>query len=121
MGTDVFDGFTVNVFFDEDGYYLAHFVELPNIWAFGSTPSGALVELEASWELVKERYQADDGTITQESLWKSDRGAFNVPVDTQLYHTLTVKAAEVGMDLYTFVASRLATITNVDAEYSGEI
>jgi len=36
--SDRFDGFTVNVFLDEDGDYLAHFVELPNVSAFGESP-----------------------------------------------------------------------------------
>ena len=31
---DPFDGYTINVFWDDDGEYLAHFVELPNISAF---------------------------------------------------------------------------------------
>jgi len=32
---DPFDGYTINVFLDDDGEYLAHFVELPNVSAFG--------------------------------------------------------------------------------------
>lgn len=28
---DIFNGFTVNLFFDEDGDYLAHFAELPSV------------------------------------------------------------------------------------------
>ena len=57
---DIFDGFTVNLFFDEDGDYLAHFVELPNVSAFGPTPTQVLVELKEAWELMKKCYQ-DDG------------------------------------------------------------
>lgn len=38
MSKDVFDGFTVNLFLDEDGDYLAHFVEVPNVSAFSNTP-----------------------------------------------------------------------------------
>ena len=45
---DDFDGFTVQMFLDEDGDYLAHFVELPNVSAFGQTPDKALVEFESS-------------------------------------------------------------------------
>ena len=56
---DDFDGFTVNLFLDEDGDYLAHFVELPNVSAFGPTPAKALVELKAAWKLMKECYQED--------------------------------------------------------------
>ena len=51
MNKDIFDGFAVNVFFDEDGDYLAHPVELPNVSAFGSTPAEALNELKTAWEL----------------------------------------------------------------------
>ena len=32
---DPFDGYTINVFLDDDGEYLAHFVELPNVSALG--------------------------------------------------------------------------------------
>ncbi len=31
MNKNVFDDFTVNLFFDEDRDYLAHLVELPNV------------------------------------------------------------------------------------------
>ena len=37
MNNDIFNGFTVNIFLDEDGDYLAHFVEMPNISAFADT------------------------------------------------------------------------------------
>ncbi len=37
-----FDEFTVNLYFDEDGDWLAHFVELPNISAFADAPERAL-------------------------------------------------------------------------------
>lgn len=115
MDKDVFDGFTVNVFFSEDSYYLAHFVELSNVWAFGTTPSEALLGLEAAWESVKERYQVDSEPIPQASSREADEGAFSVPVDVQLYHTLSVEAAEVGVNLYTFVARILAAAIDTDA------
>ena len=38
---DIFDGFTVNLFFDEDGDYLAHFLELPNVSAFSYLRCGS--------------------------------------------------------------------------------
>ena len=56
---DNFDRFTVKVFLDEDGDYLAHFVELPNGSAFGPTHAKALAELRAAWKLMKECYQDD--------------------------------------------------------------
>ncbi len=42
---DIFNGFTVNLFFDEDGDYLAHFVEPPNVSAFSDTLAGTAREL----------------------------------------------------------------------------
>ena len=59
MNANIFDDFTVNMFFDEDGDYLAHLVELPNVSAFGATPVEALNELKTAWELMKECYQMD--------------------------------------------------------------
>jgi polysaccharide biosynthesis/export protein len=50
--SDRFDGFTVNVFLDEDDEYLSHFVELPNVSAFGESSEDALTELATAWEGV---------------------------------------------------------------------
>jgi predicted RNase H-like HicB family nuclease len=52
-----FNGFTINLYVDEQGDWLAHFQEMPNISAFGDTPQQALEELKLAWELVKEDYQ----------------------------------------------------------------
>ncbi|MFB2891480.1 type II toxin-antitoxin system HicB family antitoxin [Aerosakkonemataceae cyanobacterium BLCC-F50] len=52
-----FDGFTINLYVDEQGDWLAHLQEMPNISAFGDTPQQALEELKEAWELVKEDYQ----------------------------------------------------------------
>lgn len=52
-----FDGFIINLYVDEQGDWLAHFQELPNISAFGDSPQEALEELKIAWELVKEDYQ----------------------------------------------------------------
>ena len=65
MGKDMFDGFTVNLFLDEDGDYLAHFVEMPNVSAFSDTPEGALRELAVAWEGVKESYRKQHEPIPQ--------------------------------------------------------
>ena len=40
-----------------------HFVELPNVSAFGQTPDKALVELKAAWELMKACYREDGVSI----------------------------------------------------------
>jgi predicted RNase H-like HicB family nuclease len=49
-----FDGFTLNLYVDETGDWLAHFVEMPHISAFGDTPEVAIYELKVAWEMVKE-------------------------------------------------------------------
>ena len=104
---DDFDGFMVNVFFDEDGDYLAHLVELPNVSAFGATPTEALNELKTAWELMKECYQMDGESIPKAPSRHEYEGTFNVPVDAQLYHFLTDEAAKAGMSLYTLVTQKL--------------
>ena len=52
-----FDGFIINLYVDQQGDWLAHFQEMPNISAFGDSPQEALEELKIAWELVKEDYQ----------------------------------------------------------------
>ena len=111
---DDFDGFMINVFFDEDGDYLAHLVELPNVSAFGATPSEALSKLKTAWELMKECYQADGEALPQAPSRKGYEGPLNVPIDAQLYHALVDEAAKAGMSFYTLVAQKLAKPTPVD-------
>ena len=65
MSKGVFDGFTANLFLDEDGDYLAHFVEMPSVSAFSNTPEGALRELAVAWKGVKESYEKHNEPIPQ--------------------------------------------------------
>ncbi len=104
---DDFDGFIVNVFFDEDGDYLAHFVEMPNVSAFSDTPEVALRELAVAWKGVKESYQKHDEPIPKAPSRQGYNGPFNVPVDEQLYHALTEEAKKAGMSLHTLVTQKL--------------
>ena len=107
MSKDMFDGFAVNVFLDEDGDYLAHFVEMPNVSAFSDTPENALRELAVAWKGVKESYRKHHDPIPQASSREGYEGPFNVPVDAQLYHVLANEAAETGMSLYALVTQKL--------------
>lgn len=68
---DDFNGFTVNLFLDEDGDYLAHLVELPNVSAFGPTPTKAFVELKEAWELMKECYREDGAPVPKAPSWEA--------------------------------------------------
>ena len=55
--THDFNGFTINLFQDEDGDWIAHLVQMPNVSAFADTPQAALDELALAWEGVKESYR----------------------------------------------------------------
>lgn len=57
------DGYTINLYRDDDGDWLAHLVDLPNVSAFADTPESALEELYEAWEGMKECYKADDEDI----------------------------------------------------------
>ena len=107
MDKDIFDGFTINLFFDEDGDYLAHFVEMPNVSAFSDTPEGALKELAVAWKCVKESYDKHHETIPIAPSRNGYDGPCNLPADAQLYHALADEAAKAGISLYTLVTQRL--------------
>ena len=104
---DDFDGFAINIFLDEDGDYLAHLVELPNVSAFGPTPTEALAELKEAWGLMKECYREDGVPVPKAPSREGYEGPVNVPVDAQLYHALANEAAEARMSLYALVAQKL--------------
>lgn len=57
------DGYSINLYLDEDGDWLAHFVEMSNVSAFGDTPEIALDELYEAWEGMKECYVQDGEEI----------------------------------------------------------
>ena len=112
---DDFDGFTVNVFLDEDRDYLAHFVEMPNVSAFGQTPVEAIAELKQAWELMKECYAEDSEEIPVSPHRKQYSGQFNVRVDKRLHRALAVEAAQAGISLNALIAQKLAKTTETDS------
>ena len=81
MTQEDFDGFTVNVFLDDEGEWLAHFVEMPNISAFADTPNEAVKELKTAWEGVKESYRKQGEKIPITPSNKNYSGQFNVRLD----------------------------------------
>ena len=121
MNQNVFDGFMVNVFFDEDGDYLAHLVELPNVSAFGPTPAEALRELKIAWELMKECYQEDGEPLPKAPSRNGYEGPFNVPVDAQLYQALADEAAKSGVSLYALVTQKLSGTTGFNTGNTSKI
>ncbi len=108
---DRFDGYTVNVFLDEDGDYLAHFVEMPNISAFGGSPEDALHELSIAWEGVKESYQKSGDPVPVAPGRKKYSGQFNVRIDKRLHRALAIEAAKAGVSLNAIVSQKLAKST----------
>jgi predicted RNase H-like HicB family nuclease len=57
------DGYTINLYLDEQEDWLAYLVEMPNVSAFGNTPEEALDELYEAWEAIKDCYLEDGETI----------------------------------------------------------
>lgn len=106
--TDQFDGFTVNLYLDEDGDWLAHFVELPNISAFADLPERALKELAVAWEGVKESYRKHREEIPIAPSRKEYSGQFNVRIDKRIHRALAAEAAKAGVSLNALVAQKLA-------------
>ncbi|MCF8120548.1 MAG: type II toxin-antitoxin system HicB family antitoxin [Deltaproteobacteria bacterium] len=109
---DRFDGYSVNIFLDEDGDYLAHFVEMPNVSAFGESPEQALQELETAWVGVKESYQKHGEPIPVAPTRKAYSGQFNVRIDRRLHRELAVEAAKAGVSLNALVSQKLAKATS---------
>lgn len=106
--SDKFDGFSVTIIEEDDGDWLAHFVELPHISAAGDTPEEALHELEAAWELLKESYQEDGQEIPIAPIKKEYSGQFNVRIDRRVHRALAIEAARAGITLNALVAQKLA-------------
>ena len=110
---DPFDGYTVNVFRDEDGDYLAHFVEMPNISAFADSPEMAIHELATAWGGVKESYMQRGDPIPKAPDRKEYSDQVNVRMDRNLHRALTKEAAISGVSLDVLVAQKLAKFANM--------
>ena len=105
---DNFDGFSVNLFQDEDGDWLAHLVEMPGISAFADTPTKALAELTVAWEAAKESYRAHNEAVPVAPARKEYSGQFNVRIDKRLHRWLAMEAGRAGISMNALVAQKLA-------------
>ena len=108
MTQEDFGGFTVNVFLDDDGEWLAHFAELPHVSAFADSPDEAVKELKEAWEGVKESYHEAGEALPVAPANKSYSGQFNVRIDKRVHRALAVEAAQAGISLNALVAQKLA-------------
>ncbi len=104
MTEDRFDGFSVELYLDEDGDWLAHFEELPTISACGNSPEAALKELDTAWNMVKEDYLEDGKPIPIAPRKKIYSGQFNVRIDKRVHQALAIEAARAGISLNALVA-----------------
>ncbi len=102
------DGFTINIYLDDDKEWLAHLVELPNVSAFGDTPEAALDELYLAWEGMKQCYREDGEQIPIAPSRREYSGQFNVRIDQRIHRELAVEAAKAGISLNALVAQKLA-------------
>jgi predicted HicB family RNase H-like nuclease len=107
-----FDGFTVNIFQDEEGDWLAHFIELPHISAFSDSPDKALYELSQAWDGVKESYKKHGEAIPLAPSRKHYSGMFNVRIDKRLHKALAMEAARVGISLNALVSQKLTKLVS---------
>ena len=106
---DIFDGFTVNILYDEnDKDFVANFVELPLVSAFGDTPDKALQELKLAWEGVKQSYINQGEQVPVSPSKKSYSGQFNVRIDKRLHKALAIEACQAHVSLNALVAQKLA-------------
>jgi predicted HicB family RNase H-like nuclease len=102
----------VNIFLDDDGEYLAHFVEMPNVSAFGDSPEQALQELETAWEGMKESLQKHKEPVPTAPSRKEYSGQFNVRIDRRLHRALAMEAARAGVSLNAIVSQKLTKETS---------
>jgi len=107
MSKKEFNGFSVNIFLDDDGDWLAHFIELPNISACGSTAEEALQELKVAWDAMKESYRQHNQQIPIAPSQKKYSGHLNVRIDKRLHRHLAIEAAIAGLSLNALISQKL--------------
>ena len=107
-----FDDFSVNLIHDEEGDWVAHFIELPNVSAFADTPENALHELETAWEAMKESYRKHGDPIPLAPSKKEYSGQFNIRIDRRIHRALAIEATLAGISLNALVGQKLAQTTD---------
>jgi len=105
--SDQFDGFSIYLGEDEEGDFLAHFIEMPQVSAFGNTPENALHELKLAWEGVKESYHKHGESVPIAPSKKEYSGQFNVRIDKRAHKQLAIEAAQCGVSLNALVSQKL--------------
>ena len=85
---------SVNLIEEDSGEWLAHFIQLPNVSAFGDTPvvGSAPYELETAWEAMKASYKKHGEEIPTSPLRKEYSGQFNVRIYKRIHRALAIEA-----------------------------
>jgi predicted HicB family RNase H-like nuclease len=104
---DEFDGFSVHLLEEKDGDFLAHFVELPNVSAFGATAEEAIHELKIAWEAMKESYRKHGEPIPIAPTRREYSGQFNVRIDRRIHRALAIEAERAGVSLNALISQKL--------------
>lgn len=104
---DEFDGFSIQIVEDEQGEFLAHFVELASVSAYGSSPEEAIAELKIAWEAMKESYRKHGEEIPVSPTRKEYSGQFNIRIDKRAHRALAIEAARAGISLNALVSQKL--------------
>ncbi len=107
MSKKEFDGFSVNIFLDDEGDWVTHFIELPNVSACGGTAEEALSELKIAWEGVKKSYHKHGEPIPVAPSQKKYSGHFNIRVDKRIHKLLAMEATIAGVSRNALVAQKL--------------
>ena len=114
---DAFDGFSLHLLYDEnDEDWVAHFVELPTVSAFGGTPEEAIKELKVAWEGIKQSYVNREEDVPIAPSKKSYSGQFNVRIDKRLHRALAIEASQANVSLNALVAQKLTHMVNVHSD-----
>lgn len=115
---DEFDGFSLHIIEDGEGDYIAHFVELSNVSACGTTVEEAIAELKIAWKAMKASYRKHGDEIPIAPTKKEYSGQFNVRIDRRIHRALAVEAVRVGVSLNALVAQKLSQSVSkqVDAD-----
>ena len=108
MNEKEFNGFSVNIYLDDGNDWIAHFIELPNVSAYGNTAEEALSELKIAWEGVKESYRKHNEPIPIAPSQKRYSGHFNVRIDKRLHRSLAIEAAIIGVSMNALIAQKLS-------------
>lgn len=114
---DAFDGFSLHLLHDEqDGDWVAHFVELPTVSAFGETPEKAIQELTTAWKGVKQSYLNQGEQVPVAPSRKTYSGQFNVRIDKRLHKALAIEAAQANISLNALIAQKLMHTARIHSD-----